>query len=157
MLKTGNPRFWEARIWCLAFLLAAVFPALAKGKEPTVEELKVRLSGASVAERPGLCIQISELQLGYANRLYSAGDSEKAQAALADVVAFSELARDYSIQSHKHEKQSEIAIRKMIRKLADLKHTVALADQKPLQDAIGRLEKTRDDLLSAMFPKGDKR
>ena len=69
--------------------------------------------------------RIAERQLDAADRFYVAGDSEKAQAALADVIAFSELARDYAIQSHKHEKQSEIAIRKMARKLADLKHTVS--------------------------------
>ncbi|MGA8763667.1 MAG: hypothetical protein WB562_12445, partial [Candidatus Sulfotelmatobacter sp.] len=119
--------------------------------------LKARLSDAKVPDRVSLCIQISELQLGYANRLYSAGDSEEAQAALADVVAFAGLARDYSIQSHKHEKQSEIAVRKMIRKLTDLKHMVPFADQKTVQDAADQLEKIRDDLLTAMFPKGDKR
>jgi hypothetical protein len=62
---------------------------------------------------------ISQLQLDAADRFYVAGDSGQAQAALVDVVAFSELARDYSIQSHKHEKQSEIAIRKMARKLSE--------------------------------------
>jgi hypothetical protein len=68
-------------------------------------------------ERPSLCIEISERRLDEADRLYVAGDSEHAQTALVDVTAFAELARDYAIQSHKHEKQSEIAIRKMARKL----------------------------------------
>lgn len=157
MLMTGNSRFWAARIWCVAVLLAAVFPTQSAGKESSIEELKARLSGASIPERPSLCIQIAEMHLGFADRFYSAGDSEKAQAALTDVVAYSELARDYSIQSRKHEKQSEIATRKMIRKLTDLKHTVTFAEQKPIQDAIERLDKIRDDLLAAMFPKGDKR
>ena len=52
---------------------------------------------------------------------------------LADVVAFSELARDSAIQSHKHEKQSEIAIRKMVHKLTNLKHTVSHEDQEQVQ------------------------
>ena len=53
---------------------------------------------------------------------------------------FSELARDYAIQSHKHEKQSEIAIRKMARKLADLKHAVSHEDQEQIQNTIDRLQ-----------------
>ncbi len=89
--------------------------------------------------------------------MYVAGDSEKAQAALADVVAYSELARDYAIQSHKHEKQSEIAIRKMVRKLTDMNHTVSHEDQAQIQDTIDRLQKIRDDLLVAMFPKVGKK
>ena len=51
-----------------------------------------------------------------------------------DVVAFAERARDYAIQSHKHEKQSEIAIRKDGSKLEDLKHTVSHEDQEEMQD-----------------------
>jgi hypothetical protein len=131
--------------------------ALIGSQEPTIEELKERVTTANVPDRPALCIHISERQLDAADRFYIAGDSEKAQAALADVVAFSGQARDYSIQSHKHEKQSEIAIRKMTRKLADLKHTVAHEDQEQVQNTVDRLEHIRDDLLGAMFPKGGKK
>jgi hypothetical protein len=131
--------------------------ANATGREqPALEELKARVPNASIADRPVLCLHISELQLGAADRFYVAGDSEQAQAALADVVAFSELARDYSIRSHKHEKQSEIAIRKMARKLADMKHTVSHEDQDQVQTTVNRLQRIRDDLLAAMFPKGNK-
>ena len=71
-------------------------------------------------------------------------------------MAFSELARDYAIQSHKYLKQTEIAIRTMARKLNDLKHTVAHDDQPAIQDAIDHLQRVRDDLLLAMFPHGKK-
>jgi hypothetical protein len=148
-------RFWRLAALGVAVLML-VFPANMMGREqPTLGELKGRVANASVADRPVLCIHISELQLGAADRLYVAGDSGQAQAALADVVAFSELARDYSIQSHKHEKQSEIAIRKMARKLADMKHTVSHEDQDQVQTAVDRLQRVRDDLLAAMFPKGN--
>ncbi len=110
-------------------------------QEPSVEELKERVANAPVADRPALCIRISERQLGDADRLYIAGDSEKARAALADVVAYAELARDYAIQSHKHEKQSEIAIRKMVRKLNDMSHAVSHEDQAQIQNTIDRLQK----------------
>jgi hypothetical protein len=86
-----------------------------------------------------------------------AGDSEHAQTTLVDVTAFAELARDYAIQSHKHEKQSEIAIRKMARKLTNLKHAVAHEDQEKIQVVIDRLQRIRDDLLAAMFPNGVKK
>jgi hypothetical protein len=157
MLKTANSRLWAARSVCLMLLLLAIFPALAAAKEPTVEELKAQLPSTSVRDRPKLCVHISELQLDDADKLYRAGDSEKAHTALADVVAFSELARDYSIQAHKHEKQSEIAMRKMVHKLTDLKQAVTFVDQEPIQDAIDQLQKIRDDLLAAMFPHGNQK
>jgi hypothetical protein len=140
------------------FLLAIVFAgstATAR-TEPTVEELKARVSSANVGEKAKICVQIAEKQLVATDKLYAADDMEKAQASLTDVVAFSELARDYSVQSHKHQKQTEIAIRSMTRKLNDLLHVVGREEQGPLKEAIKHLERVRDDLLLAMFPKGAK-
>jgi hypothetical protein len=150
-------RLWRVAAGSLVLLLLAAPSTIWGGQEPTIDELKARLANASVADRPPLCIRISERQLGAADRLYIAGDSEQAKAALAEVVAYSELARDYAIQSRKHEKQSEIAIRKMARKLADIKHTVAHEDQEEVQKAFDRLERVRDDLLAAMFSKVGKK
>lgn len=126
---------------------AAVIPS----EGPSVEELKARISSTSVADRPHLCVQIAEKQLDEANKLFAGSEMEKAQAALVDVVAYSELARDYAIQSHKYEKQSEIAIRGMSRKLNNLLHAIGREDQRPIKDAVERLERVRDDLLSSMF------
>ena len=150
-LRTLNSRC-QWLIWTLVVSFAA-----AAASEATVEELKNRVTNANVPDRAPLCIQISEKQLEAASQFYVAGDDEKAQASLVDVVAFSGLARDYAIQSRKHEKQSEIAIRKMSRKLAALKHNVTHDEQKEIQDSVDHLEQIRDDLLSAMFSKGDKK
>jgi hypothetical protein len=135
-------------------LLALGAAAQVKGTEDArTKELKEKVANARIVDRPPLCLQIAERQLGAAGRLYDMGDSEQAKAALTDVVAFSELARDYAIQSHKHEKQSEITIRKMTRKLADMKHAVTHEEQTEVQTTIERLQRIRDDLLVAMFPK----
>jgi hypothetical protein len=150
-------RFWRVAAFGLVSAVLAVPATLTGGQQPTVEELKARVADASIASRPPLCIRISEVQLDAADRFYVAGDSEQAKTALVDVVAFSELARDYAIQSRRHEKQSEIAIRKMARKLADMKHTVSHEDQGQVQLSIDRLQTIRDDLLAAMFSKGGKK
>jgi hypothetical protein len=121
-------RFWRIGAAGLAFSMMVTLCALAGG-EASVDELKDRVSKASVEDRPPLCIHVCERQLSNANKLYTAGDVAKWQAALVDVAAFAEQARDSAIQSRKHEKPSEIAVRKMARKLTDLKHTVAHDDQ----------------------------
>jgi hypothetical protein len=141
----------------LVLAMLALPSTLTGGEQPTLQELKGRVADASISERPVLCIHISERQLDAADKYYVAGDSEQAKAALADVVAYSELARDYAIQSHRHEKQSEIAIRKMARKLADIKHAVSHEEQEQVESTIARLQGVRDDLLAAMFPKGVKK
>ncbi len=140
----------------LAAALAASVSQAAPSGEPSIEELKARVAAASVGDRPKICLQIAHRQLVEADKQYEADDPEKAQTALADVVGFSELARDYSIQAHKHEKQTEIAVRGMTRKLNDMLHTLAHDEQPPVEDAIKRLQRVRDDLLASMFPKGTK-
>jgi hypothetical protein len=124
--------------------------------EPTVDGLKSRISSASAGEKPRLCVQVAQMRLNEADKLYAAGDLDSAQAALTDVVAYSELARDYSIQSHKYQKQSEIAVRHMTRKLTDLLHTLAQPEQGAIKDAVARLSRVSDDLLDSMFTKGRK-
>jgi hypothetical protein len=146
---------WRLRWPAIALLMIACGQLLARNL--TIDELKGRAASAAVGERPALCLEVSERQLKEADQLYASGDNAKAEAALSDVAKYSELARDYAIQSHKHEKQSEIAVRKMTRKLADLKHSVAHDEQKGVQDTIDRLQHVRDDLLAAMFPNGGKK
>ena len=149
----------RSRKLCIAIallgLVALSVPFAALGHdEPSIADLKGRLSNMEMRDRPALCIQICERQLEAADKFYNLGAAMEAKAALADVVSFAALAREYSIQSHKHEKQSEIALRKTVRKLSDLKHAIAREDQQAVQNAIDRIQHFRDDLLYAMFPRG---
>ena len=133
-------------------LTASALPAV----EPSIEALKARVSTAGIGDRPHLCVQIAERQLTEADKLYTASDMDQAQTKLTEVVAYSELARDYSIQSHRYQKQTEIAVRVMTRKLTEVMHTLAHDDQAPLREAISHLQRVRDDLLASMFKKGAK-
>lgn len=140
------------------FLALLILPATlrARSVEPTIEQLKARVSSAELRDRPKLCVEIAERQLKETDRLYAASDDQKGLATLDDVMTYSELARDYALQSHKYQKQAEIAVRGMTRKLNDIMHTLPQAEQVPFAKAIGRLQRVRDDLLSAMFAKGNK-
>jgi hypothetical protein len=140
----------------LPTLLVLALCGLLSAVEPTVDELKARFNSTSIQDRPHLCVQIAKQQEAATDKLYAANDFEKAQAALEDVVTYSELARDYAIQSHKYQKQAEIAVREFVRKLGDLKRSLPKEDQSAVSDAITRLQHVRDDLLTAMFPKGAK-
>lgn len=124
--------------------------------ESTVEELKARIATAKPSDKVNLCVQVAEKRLDEADKLYGAADIQKGQEALTDVASFAEQARDYSLQSKKHQKQTEIAMRNMTRKLNNILHILGHDDQAPVQDAINRIERVRDDLLSSMFPKGVK-
>jgi hypothetical protein len=161
MVNTGKTTRWRLRaprlpavcVLALSVLAAAVAVAVTS-KGLSVEELKARQATASAGERPRLCLEIAERELTFADKFYADGETEKGQAALSDVAVFCESARDNSIQSGKHLKQTEISVRQMARKLNDLKHRVTHDEQTAVQDTIDRLQKVRDDLLAAMFHKG---
>jgi hypothetical protein len=154
MLDAGRSSSRWAKVMAVLALVMFCLTGASADSEATIEALKARLSSASVGDRPHLCLQIAQQQLVLTDKQYAAGENEKARASLADVAGFAESARDYSIQSRKHQKQTEISVRTMVRKLGDIKHAVPRDEQPEVQNAIDRLERVRDDLLLAMFPKG---
>lgn len=154
MYNLPRTPIWPALSLLLLCAIASAGPV--PRNEPTVEELKARIATAKTGDRVNLCVQVAEKRLDEADKLYAASDIQKGQEALTDVASFSEQARDYSLQSKKHQKQTEIAMRNMTRKLNNILHTLGHDDQAAVQDAINRIERVRDDLLSSMFPKGAK-
>jgi len=143
----------------LAFtvLLLSVASAYGAAKDETAAELKARLESARPEERPELCIQIARRQLRNADKLYSEGKVDQARDAVDDIVTYSEKARDAATQTKKHLKNVEIDVRKMAEKLRDIKRTLVLEDQAPVEQAIRRLEDVRTTLLKEMFAKESKK
>lgn len=139
----------------VAILLIAACSAWAR-REETLEELKTRAQSANAEERNTASVRVAELQLDAADKLFTEGKPDQAQTTLAEVVTYSEKARDAATQSNKRLKSTEIAVRKMTHKLRDVKRTVAFEDQAGVQSVIDRLERVRTDLLAKMFGKGEK-
>jgi polyhydroxyalkanoate synthesis regulator phasin len=134
-------------------MILAVAAICLAAREPTLQELIARANAAPPKEQPSLYIEIAERQLKSADVLYNAGKVDEARAAVADVVTYSEKAHDAAIQSGKKLKGTEIASRKMSRRLRDLKRTLNFEDQAPVQAAADRLESLAQDLLKHMFGK----
>jgi polyhydroxyalkanoate synthesis regulator phasin len=141
------------QIRIVAVLLATCVLAFGY-KTETLQELIAREEAAKVEDRPGLCTEIAERQLKAADELFTAGKVEEAEAAVKDIVIYSEKAHDAAIQSGKKLKNTEIDFRKMATKLRDIKRSLNFEDQAPVQAAADRLESLRTDLLSHMFGKG---
>jgi hypothetical protein len=142
----------------LYLFLVLVAAASLAAAEDTLDSLKARLAKASVDDTPEISIHIAQLQLRAADKFYDQGRFQEAQSAVADIVTYTEKARDAAIQSKKHLKNVEIAARKMSAKLRDIKRTLAYDDQPAVDQAIHRLEETRTTLLKEMFSdkKGNK-
>jgi len=129
----------------------------AVAKDESLDELKERFEKARAEDRAPLGIKIAEHQLHNADTLYNDGKIDEARAAVQDVVAYSEKARDAATQTKKHLKEVEIGSRKMAEKLRDIKRNLNFDDQPPVKEAIDRLEAIRTTLLDEMFAKDDKK
>lgn len=137
-------------------ILVLLFCVFATAKEENVEDLKARVANARPEDLPELCIQIARQQLRNADKLYTEGNVEKANEAVADIVTYSEKARDAATETKKHLKNVEIDVRKMADKLRDVKRTLAFDDQAPVDKAIHDLEDVRTTLLKEMFAREKK-
>ena len=126
-------------------------------KGSSVEELVERAQAAPKGAQPGLYTEIAERQLEAADKLYNSGDAQAAHSAVEDVVTYSGEAAHAASDSGNRLKPTEIALRKMAARLRTIRRTLALEDQKPVEDAANRLEALRTDLLSRMFAKGKKK
>lgn len=140
----------------LLTLATLALPTLSSAKDETIPQLISRAEAARLEDRPQIYAEIAELQLRNADHLYTEGKADEAQAAVQDVVSYSDKAADAASKSGKKLKNTEIAVRKMAEKLRDIKRSLAFDDQPPVQSAIEHLEGLRTDLLNRMFGKGAK-
>jgi hypothetical protein len=139
------------KVAMLAVLLGAAVTAAAK--DESLADLKARAEAARPEDRPPLYVEIAHQQLRNADKLYNDGNVEQARADLEDIVTYTQKASDEATMSKKHLKNVEIAARKMSEKLRDMKRTLNLEDQPPVDVAIKHLEDMRTALLDAMFRK----
>jgi hypothetical protein len=133
--------------------MVAIGVGWAMPEKASVDDLKARLANARPEDRPNLCLQIAERQVAEADKLYTDGKVEEGQAAVQDVVSYSQQAGEAVRQTGRRVKNTEIALRKMARRLTDIKHTLPSDNQPAVQAAIDALEKIRTDLLNSMFGK----
>lgn len=144
----GRNHFGVAALLVLT-VLGGSLPALARRE--TVEDLKAKLHTAKVSDQPRICLDIARHQLEDMEKAYSAGQIPQAQKLLQEVVDYSQQAGDAARKSRKNIKRTEIELRKMSRRLLDLKPTVDVDSRPPVQEAIDRLEHIRTQLLMQMF------
>ncbi len=136
----------------LLFLLLAISAWPAEEKE-SIEALKARAATADGKKQIELMVEVAERQVKAAEVLYAEGKSDQAAVPLKDVVEYSVKACTAAGERGKRMKQTEIAVRKIGKRLEDLRRSVAFDDRAPLANAVETVEKARSDLLQRMFKK----
>jgi hypothetical protein len=138
------------RIAGIVVLLAVALGAAADKKD-TIEQLKARAETAEGKHQIELMTEIAERQLKVTDEAYSAGNVDRAQAALADVVDYGVRAAKEATNTGKRMKQTEIALRKIADRLDGIGKSVEVDSRPPVVDGVKKLEAARNDLLFRMF------
>ena len=135
-----------------ALLLCAV--ALAAADDPPLDALKAQ---AQREGAPRLYAEVVRRQVEVANDLYTAGDVEKAEATIQELVAFTDKCLE-SAQARKRDlKSTELTLYKAGRRLEEVRRSLNFEDQPKVQSAVEAIEKARRGLLSIMFAKKEKK
>ena len=142
----------RARSVCLliAILLIAV-SVYAIGDRESLDQLKQRAAGAHGGEQAKLCIKVAGLELQEVDTAYNAGDAEKGQAAVSEIVSYAEQATQAASSSHKDLKGTEKALRNLSSKLTEIGRRVSFEDRAPIKQAVDKIENLRTELLAVMF------
>lgn len=133
-----------------SFLLAH---AAWSDRTESVEQMKARVESARPEDRILLCADIASRQLVAARAAYTEGNGDAGKDLVLDVVLYSEKAAESATSVHKKEKQLEIRLREMAKRLEDLRRSLAFEDQPPVKAAADRMESLRTKLLKDMFKK----
>ncbi|MDR3749742.1 MAG: hypothetical protein P4M04_16610 [Acidobacteriota bacterium] len=113
--------------------------------------LKTRADAAKGGEKAKLCLEYAHQQLLQADTLFNHGEVDKGMADISEVVEYSRKAADAAASSGKHQKQTEIELRKLSKRMHDIGETLAFEDRAPVRKAVEEIEQIRSDLLGKMF------
>jgi hypothetical protein len=94
-----------------------------------------------------ICLQLAEA----ANEEYADGNPDKGVERIKELLDYAQKVVDIAKQKDKKVKQSEINIRKCSRRLDEIRRTVNLEDQPPIEEAVKKLDGLREDLLKVLF------
>ena len=139
----------------------------------TTRRLRVyRVGAAARGDGESECDQCSEVPeslsvsdaaravLEESNNFYTAGDVDKGLASMKDAAHYAQKATEQSIHSRKKQKQTEIGLRKLSKRIIDVKDTLNFEDKPPVLEIVYSVDKLRVRMLAAMFdldpPKDEK-
>lgn len=129
-----------------------LFSLMARGAGmQTGPDLKARADAAQGSDRVMLSLDYAHQQLELANKLYSDGDVEKAEAAIGEVLTYAQRAAEAATTANKKLKQTEIDIRKLQHRMRDIGQSLNIDDRPPVEKTVQQLEELRADLLAKMF------
>jgi prophage DNA circulation protein len=123
---------------------------LAMAKQETIAELQAKLEKAEPKKQPDLYMKLAHLQLEAANDIYNS-NAAQARSLVEQSLDSADKATQASLQTGKHEKKTEISLRKLEDRLKDIIQSWNFDDRSAVKSGVQRIESLRGKLLDRMF------
>jgi hypothetical protein len=134
----------------LALVVCLTFSVFAEQKP----DLRTRADQSSGGDKAKYAAEYTEQATKEADKAFADGNDSDGTARLQDVATYGKMAADASMTAHKREKNTEIALRKVLKHLNDIKNARPFEEQSQVQKVIDTIQAAHDSLLDFMFQKG---
>lgn len=147
------------RLFTLVLVMAAASVGMAQPQKPApVDVLKTQADRAKSAADtatpetcPEVCMAAARDLVELSNQYFVDGQVETAQATMQQAGSYAEKAARAAMQSRKRQKQTEIGMRRLTKRMDDIMKTLNFEDRPPVGQVIKSIEAVRADLLANMF------
>jgi hypothetical protein len=119
-------------------------------------DVKAKADAAIGGDKAKLAVEYTQEATKSADAAYKQGKDEEGDKYLLDIAQYAKLASDAAMQSSKHEKDTEINLRKIVNRLVDIKNTRPYDQQDQVQKTIDSVDSARNALLEFMFQRKHK-
>lgn len=117
----------------------------------SVEKTEERATNAKPSDCAKVCFEAAKQLIEASNQVYNGGDVAGGLKLMNDAVQYAKRGTEASIESRKNQKNAEIALRKMAKRVHEVGQSLALEDRAPVFADEQQLQDMRDKMLAALF------
>jgi hypothetical protein len=140
----------------LAGLAPLSLPPVTAKETESLDKLRERAEAAKGGDRAKLYMRAAERGVEEANHNFDAGSIGQAQGQVKQAVSDADRAAEAARTSGKRLKNTELDLRKLVRRLSDIERTLSVDDRPPVHEGVERLQELDRALLDRMFGRGGK-
>lgn len=130
-------------------LMLTMVPSFAKDKTPA--ELKASADAAKPSDCPKACMAYAKAAVELSNTAFEEGRVDEGHRLMVEAADYAKRAAVTSNDTRKHQKRTEIDLRKLSNRMRDIKNTLNFDDRAPIEKLMDSIELARDEVLLGMF------
>lgn len=141
------------------FVLTLAAAGATLDAQQSTDQLRAKMESSKVGAKAKFALQIAARQIEEANAAFEAGQADRGHQLVREATELVQQAGDDALEANKKVKDTEISVRKLGRRLEDIRRTVNFDDQDQIDESLTVINTVRNKLLDQMFSldKGDKR